>query len=276
MKITLNSVLVQDQDEALTIYTERLGFVKKADIAIGHYRWLTVAAPEGIAGVELALEPMAFEPARVYQRALFEAGIPATAFVSRDIAAEAARLRARGVVVRGEPAVMGPITAVMFEDGCGNLIHLVQPLEESAEEPVLATSRVIDFGAERVFQALADPRELALWWGPKGFSNRFEVFEFRPGGSWRFTMHGPDGTLYPNESRFTEIVADELVALRHVNWPNFDLRISLQTLGPGRCRIGWHMRFDSAEMCAKVRQVVVPANEENLDRLEAALGRPAP
>jgi len=129
MQIKIASVMVDDQDKALSFYTEKLGFTKMADIPMGPtYRWLTVVAPEGIAGVELALEPMAFEPARVFQKALYEANIPATAFITTNVEAQAQALRERGVTVRGEPVNMGPIKAVMFEDGCGNLIHLVQPL----------------------------------------------------------------------------------------------------------------------------------------------------
>lgn len=127
MQITLSSLLVDDQDRALRFYTEMLGFEKKHDIPMGTFRWLTVTAPEGMAGVELVLEPMAFAPARVYQKALFDAAIPATAFISKDIHAEFQRLKARGVQFRGEPVSMGPITSVLFEDGCGNLINLVQP-----------------------------------------------------------------------------------------------------------------------------------------------------
>jgi predicted enzyme related to lactoylglutathione lyase len=127
MQITLSSLLVDDQDRALRFYTGMLGFEKKHDIPMGSFRWLTVTAPEGMAGVELVLEPMAFAPARVYQKALFEAGIPATAFISKDIQAEFQRLKARGVQFRGEPVSMGPITTVLFEDTCGNLINLVQP-----------------------------------------------------------------------------------------------------------------------------------------------------
>jgi catechol 2,3-dioxygenase-like lactoylglutathione lyase family enzyme len=127
MQITLTSVMVEDQDRALSFYTTVLGFEKKHDIPMGEYRWLTVTSPEGMAGVELLLEPLGFPPARVFQKALFEAGIPATAFMSKDIAAEYARLKELGVVFRGEPARMGPITAVIFEDTCGNLINLVQP-----------------------------------------------------------------------------------------------------------------------------------------------------
>jgi predicted enzyme related to lactoylglutathione lyase len=127
MQIAPASVMVEDQDSALSFYTTVLGFEKKTDISMGQFRWLTVSSPEGVAGVGLELEPMAFPPARTYQKALFEAEIPATAFITKDMAAEFHRLIARGVKFRGEPVKMGPITAVLFEDTCGNLINLGQP-----------------------------------------------------------------------------------------------------------------------------------------------------
>lgn len=127
MQIKFVSVMVEDQEKALAFYTSALGFRKMADIPLGEYRWLTVTSPDGLAGVELVLEPMGFPPARVFQKALYDAGIPATAFVTPDIAAEFVRLKQRGVRFRGEPVKMGPITAVLFEDTCGNLINLVQP-----------------------------------------------------------------------------------------------------------------------------------------------------
>ena len=127
MRISLSSVLVEDQENALRFYTEVLGFVKMADIPIGEYRWLTVTSPDGAEGVELVLEPMGFPPARTYQKALFDAGIPLTAFLTNDIQGDYKRMKERGVVFRGEPANMGSITAVLFEDTCGNLINLVQP-----------------------------------------------------------------------------------------------------------------------------------------------------
>jgi hypothetical protein len=77
--------------------------------------------------VEPELEPTAFPPAAVYQKALFEAGIPATAFITRNISSEFRTLKGLGVKFRGEPQKMGPVTAVLFEDTCGNLINLVQP-----------------------------------------------------------------------------------------------------------------------------------------------------
>jgi catechol 2,3-dioxygenase-like lactoylglutathione lyase family enzyme len=132
MQITLTSIMVDDQDRALHFYTALLGFEVKHDIPMGEFRWLTVCSPEGAAGVELVLEPMGFPPARAYQKALFEAGIPATAFMSQDIAMEYQRLKERGVNFRGEPADMGAFKMVLFEDTCGNLINLVQPAAQAS------------------------------------------------------------------------------------------------------------------------------------------------
>jgi catechol 2,3-dioxygenase-like lactoylglutathione lyase family enzyme len=128
MQLKFMSVLVDDQEKALQFYTEKLGFAKMADIPMGAFRWLTVTSPEGIEGAELVLEPMSFPPAVSYQKALYEAGIPAIALISRDIQAEFNRLSQRGIVFRGEPKNYGPITSVVFEDTCGNLINLVQPM----------------------------------------------------------------------------------------------------------------------------------------------------
>lgn len=127
MKIKFVSVMVDDQEHALKFYTTVLGFTKMADINMGEYRWLTVTSPDGIEGVELVLEPTAFPPAKVYRKALHEAGIPATALITADIAAEVERLKRLGVEFRGEPVRQGPITSVKFDDTCGNLIHLVEP-----------------------------------------------------------------------------------------------------------------------------------------------------
>lgn len=127
MRIYLSSVMVDDQAKALKFYTEKLGFVKKTDISANGYRWLTVASPEGVDGVELVLEPIGFPPAREYQKALYDAGIPITAFFTNDIQAEYKRLTERGVIFRGSPQDMGTVTTVLFEDTCGNLINLAQP-----------------------------------------------------------------------------------------------------------------------------------------------------
>jgi catechol 2,3-dioxygenase-like lactoylglutathione lyase family enzyme len=128
MRINLSSVMVDDQEKALKFYTEVLGFVKKTDTPVGEYRWLTVTSPEGPEGIELVLEPMSFPPAKDYQQALFAAGIPIIAFLSSDIEKEYKQLLDRGVTFRSQPVIIGSIKSVLFEDTCGNLINLVQPL----------------------------------------------------------------------------------------------------------------------------------------------------
>lgn len=126
IKINLSSVFVDDQAKALKFYTEVLGFVKKTDVPAGAYRWLTVASPAGSSDIELLLEPNAHPAAQAYQKAIYADGIPATSFSVDDIHQEYARLTKQGVVFRGEPTAMGPVTTAIFEDTCGNLIVLVQ------------------------------------------------------------------------------------------------------------------------------------------------------
>jgi catechol 2,3-dioxygenase-like lactoylglutathione lyase family enzyme len=127
MKIKLNSIMVDDQDKALRFYTEVLGFVKKTEIPVGEFRWLTVVSPEGHDDVELVLEPNANPAGKTFQEALFAQGIPATAFEVDDIAAEFERLKARGVVFTQDPVAAGPVTIAVFADTCGNLIQIYQP-----------------------------------------------------------------------------------------------------------------------------------------------------
>src|SRR5262245_1860476 len=126
MKIKINSVMVDDQEKAQKFYTEVLGFVLSKEIPMGEYKWLTVVSPEGPDDIELLLEPMGFPPARTYQKALFEAGIPATMFAVDDIQKEYERMKKLDVAFRSEPTKMGPTTVAMFEDTCGNLIQLYQ------------------------------------------------------------------------------------------------------------------------------------------------------
>jgi catechol 2,3-dioxygenase-like lactoylglutathione lyase family enzyme len=126
MRINLTSVMVDEQAKALKFYTEVLGFVTKVDLPMGEFRWLTVVSPEAQGDTQLLLEPMGFPPARVYQKALFDAGIPLTSFAVDDCQAEYERLLKQGVVFRGKPTKMGPVTTATFEDTCGNLIMIVQ------------------------------------------------------------------------------------------------------------------------------------------------------
>ena len=126
MKIKLSSVFVDDQDKALKFYTEVLGFIKKSDMPAGDDRWLTVVSPEGPNDIELLLEPVNLPAAKKYQKALFEAGIPLTAFAAENIEKEYKRMTKLGVVFTMEPTKSGATTVAVFEDTCGNLIQLYQ------------------------------------------------------------------------------------------------------------------------------------------------------
>ena len=127
MRIKLTSIMVDDQDKALKFYTEVFGFVKKREIPVGEYKWLTVVSPDGHDDVELSLEPNANPAGRTFQEAMFKQGIPITAFEVEDIAADFKRLKALGVVFTQEPTAAGPVTIAVCADTCGNLIQLYQP-----------------------------------------------------------------------------------------------------------------------------------------------------
>jgi len=124
MKIAYTSVFVADQDKALAFYTEVLGFVKKVEVPVGEYRWLTVVSPEAPDGIELVLEPREHPVAIAYTEGLVEDGIPCTAFVVDDCAAEAERLAGLGVVFTQPATEMGPVTTAVFDDTVGNLLQI--------------------------------------------------------------------------------------------------------------------------------------------------------
>lgn len=146
---------------------------------------------------------------------------------------------------------------------------------EPDDDRACVHARQIDAPRTRVFRAIAEPERLARWWGPDGFSSTFEAFEFRPGGAWRFVMHGPDGTDYPNASVFREIVEPTRVVVEHLSASHhFILTITLEGDGDGT-RVGWRQVFDTREQRERVAAIVLAANEQNLDRLAAEVFRVA-
>jgi uncharacterized protein YndB with AHSA1/START domain len=134
------------------------------------------------------------------------------------------------------------------------------------------TSRSFSAPAEAVFAAYSSPERLARWWGPDGFSNTFERFEFRSGGLWRFTMHGPDHADYENLMSFEAIEPDRKIIVRHLSQPNFTLSIGLEPTAAGTT-VTWEQVFDDAEVAASVKHIVEPANEQNLSRWQAEVAR---
>ncbi len=127
LQIRLTSIMVEDQSKALAFYTDVLGFVKQLDFPVsGPFRWITLSAPNA-PDVQLALEPNENPAGKTFQKALFEQGIPYTAFHTDDIDAEYKRLVERGVAFTSPPKDMGPVKAATFSDTVGNLIQIYQP-----------------------------------------------------------------------------------------------------------------------------------------------------
>lgn len=131
MKVKVTSIPVQDQEKALQFYTEKLGFVKKVDVPLSeHTRWLTIVSKEKQDGVEILLEPAPnnFEPAKIYQKALFDAGIPYTQFSSNNVQQDYERLANLGGEFSVKPTEMGTVKIAVFNDTCGNNIQIVEML----------------------------------------------------------------------------------------------------------------------------------------------------
>ena len=126
MKIVLTSVLVDDQEKALSFYRDVLGFRPKVDVPTGEHRWLTLVSQDDPEGVQLLLEPDAHPAAKPFKAALVADGIPCTSFAVEDVHAEHARLSAAGVRFTQPPMTMGPVTTAVFDDTCGNLIQIAQ------------------------------------------------------------------------------------------------------------------------------------------------------
>ncbi len=126
MRITLTSVFVSDQDKALSFYTETLGFVKKHDLPVGEFKWLTVVSPDDPDGTELLLEPNENEVSQAYQKGIFDQGIPAASFGVTDIRAEHEKLKSMGVAFTMEPTELANVSVAVFDDTCGNLIQIMQ------------------------------------------------------------------------------------------------------------------------------------------------------
>lgn len=151
------------------------------------------------------------------------------------------------------------MTATISDDGCE-----------------IISTRVFPWPPATVCAAWLDPARLARWWGPRGFTNTFEVCDPRPGGDWRFVMHGPDGKDYPNQNRFIAIEAPGRIVIEHVSDPHFVLTATFEakedaSTANTQTRLVFRQRFDSARVCTAIAEYAIPGNEDNFDRLAAVL-----
>lgn len=135
------------------------------------------------------------------------------------------------------------------------------------------TSRVIPAPPSSVFAAFEDSACFAVWWGPAGFTNTFKVCELKPGGKWLYVMHGPGGKNYPNESVFLAIEPSRKVVIQHVSQPRYLLTVTLEPTDSGGTLVRWEQEFENPKVASGVEHIVVPANEQNLDRLSAEVLR---
>jgi len=135
---------------------------------------------------------------------------------------------------------------------------------------VFKSQRKIAASASEVFKAIEDPALLAKWWGPNGFTNTFNSFDFKPQGKWSFVMHGPDGKNYPNENIFQEISKPNKVVIRHDGNPYFTATLSIDDIEGGAI-INWSQEFDDEEVAVSVANIVEPANEQLMDKLLAVV-----
>jgi uncharacterized protein YndB with AHSA1/START domain len=145
-------------------------------------------------------------------------------------------------------------------------------MKESADIGIVST-RIFAVPRDLLFEMFSNPDHLVHWWGPNGFTNSFHEFDLRPGGAWRFVMHGPDGTEYQMAKDFLEVVKPERIVLLHLQeGHNFQMTMTFEDT-PGGSRLTWRMLFEDPEENTRLRGVISEANEQNFDRLGEYLGK---
>jgi uncharacterized protein YndB with AHSA1/START domain len=137
----------------------------------------------------------------------------------------------------------------------------------------IVSSRVFNTKRELVYRAWSNPNHLKNWWGPAGFTNTFNEFDFRVGGKWSFIMHGPDKGNYANECEFIKIEEPSLIAWKRYSKPLFQVVATFDELPENKTKLVFKMLFDTAEECNKLKGFVVDKNEENFDKLEIELSK---
>ena len=149
--------------------------------------------------------------------------------------------------------------------------HKESRADLAADDRTVVNTRLLPVSPRAAFAAFSEPRRLAQWWGPNGFTNTIAQFDFTPGGLWRYTMHAPDGADYQNESQFAAIEPDAFIELLHVGpMHRFRLEMTYATEAGGT-RLTWRQSFENAEELAPIRAFLAEANDQNLARLAAHL-----
>lgn len=148
---------------------------------------------------------------------------------------------------------------------------MISEIITTTPDSEIVSSRTVNASRDLAYKAWEDPNHLKNWWGPKGFTNTFNEFNFSVGGKWSFIMHGPDKGNYPNECEFIKIEKPSLIAWKRHSKPLFQIVATFEEISKNKTKIVFKMLFNSPEECNKLRPFVVDKNEENFDRLENEL-----
>lgn len=158
---------------------------------------------------------------------------------------------------------------------CNHYNMLSAGILNTAPECEIVTTRTFGYGRSLVYRAWTEPEHLANWWGPKGFTNTFHIFDLRVGGRWKFTMHGPDKGHYPNDCTFLVVRPPELLIWDRQSKPLFQVEVDFEAISDKETKVTFKLKFASEEECSKLRKFVPEKNEENMDRLENELRKMA-
>lgn len=139
------------------------------------------------------------------------------------------------------------------------------------EDHQIITTRIFGYSIDEVFNAWSDPEKLKNWWGPAGFTNTFHQFEFKEGGRWTFTMHGPEKGNYENDCEFIFIENPKMIAWKRYSKPIFQVVAEFESLNEGQTKVKFKQIFETHEECEKIRKFTVGKNDENFDKLEKVL-----
>lgn len=144
-------------------------------------------------------------------------------------------------------------------------------METQVGECEIVITRIFDAPHEIVFDAWTKEEHLSKWWGPQGFTMTTQQFDLKPGGTWEFIMHGPDGVDFPNTNVFVEVVKPERIVIKHAVFPHFLASVSFEEL-EGKTQLTYQTVFEeTVAVFDKVKTYAVPGAEQTMDRLEEHL-----
>jgi len=140
-------------------------------------------------------------------------------------------------------------------------------------------TRVYDAPVKAVWEAWTDPQQAAKWWGPRGFTITTHSKDLRPGGHWRYTMHGPDGTDYPNKTHYLEVEKEAKLVYDHggndERPPMFRVTV-LFSESRGKTTMDMRMTMPTAEAAVETRALIKKAGGNSTwDRLAEYLDKEA-